>query len=201
MQAKIRVKALNTLNFQMKEKRRNVLGSSHNIKIVFLPKNTSRLQLMDARIIQSFKTKYQKKLMHYVITRINDDLFVSEIAKDMEILQATTWVSDAWKEVSVETIKSSIAKCGITKQTSENEDDIMDEEFNVLFNELTDSECDMAVEEYVDFDVETCRSFFAINSDIVHLRVSSFKASVTEYLKKECGDLKEVASDNDGDKR
>ena len=139
--------------------------------------------------------------MHYVITRINDDLFVSEIAKDMEILQATTWVSDAWKEVSVETIKSSIAKCGITKQTSENEDDIMDEEFNVLFNELTDSECDMTVEEYVDFDVETCRSFFAINSDIVHWRVSSFKAPVTEYLKKECDDLKEVASDNDGDKR
>ena len=49
--------------------------------------------------------------------------------------------------------------------TSEDEDDIADEVFNALFNELTDSECDMTAEEYVDFDVETCSSLPAINSD------------------------------------
>ena len=67
-------------------------------------------------------------------------------------------MADAWKEVSIETIKNCFTKCGITEQTSEDEDDIVDEEFNVLFNELADSECDMTAEQYVDFDVVTCSS-------------------------------------------
>ena len=44
-----------------------------NIKVVFLPKNTtSRLQLSDAGIIRNFKLKYCKKLLKFVISRIND---------------------------------------------------------------------------------------------------------------------------------
>ena len=73
----------------------------------------------------------------------------------------------------------------------------MDEEFNALFNELTDSECDMAGEDYDNFDVEKCSSMPAISSDMVDRRVSSVKACVTEYLRKECGDLNEMASFND----
>ena len=76
----------------------------------------------------------------------------------------------------------------------------MDEQFDALFNELADSECDMTPEEYVDFDVETCSYLAAITSDMVDWRVSSVKACVTKYLRKECGNLNEVASDNDDDK-
>ena len=108
-------------------------------------------------------------------------------------------MADAWKDVSVETVKNCLAKCGITEQTCEDEDNIVDEEFNALFNKLADSECNMTAEEYVDFDVETCSSLPAINSDMVDWRESSVKACVTENLRKECGDLNEVASDNDDD--
>ena len=91
-----------------------------NIKITFLPKNTtSCLQLLDAGIIQSFKTKYQKKLMCYIIASIDDDLFASGIAKGIDNFQAITWVAAAWKAVSVEKIKNCFAKCGINGQTSE----------------------------------------------------------------------------------
>ena len=129
MQVEIMEKVLDTINHQMRKQRRKVIlfldnATVHptslidiysNIKIVFLPKNTSsRLQPLDAGIIQSFKTKYRKKLMRYVIARINDDLTASEIAKGIDILQAITWVADSWKEVSVETIKNCFAKCGIT---------------------------------------------------------------------------------------
>ena len=76
----------------------------------------------------------------------------------------------------------------------------MGEEFNLLFNELANSECDMTATEYINFTVETCSSLPAINSNMVHWRVSSVKACVTEYLRKECIDLNEVASDNDDDK-
>ena len=108
-------------------------------------------------------------------------------------------MADSWKEVSVETFKNCVAKCGITDQIGQDEDDLVDEEFNSLFNELVDPECDMTAEECADFDVETCSSLPPINSDMVDWRVSSVKACVTEYLQRECGDVNEVALDSDDD--
>ena len=137
-------KVLDTLNHQMRKQGRKVIlfldnatvhptsliDMYNNIKIVFLPKNTfSRLQPLDVGIIQSFKTKYRKKLMRYVITLINDDLTASEIAKGIGILQAITWVADSWKEVCC---KNCFTKCGITDQIGQDEDDLVDEGFNSL---------------------------------------------------------------------
>ena len=109
-------------------------------------------------------------------------------------------MTDARKEVNVETIKNCFAKCGFTEQTIEDEDDIVDEEFNASFNKLADSECDMTGEEYVDFNIKTCSSLPTINSVIVDWKLSSVKASVIKYLRNECCDLNEVASDNDDGK-
>ena len=107
-----------------------------NIKVVFLPKNTtSRLQLLDAGIIQSF------------IQSAKEDLLAWEIAKQIDVLQAIEWVAKAWKEVTAETIKNCFAKCDFTEETSEIEDDIVDEEFNALFKELADSNCETTAEE------------------------------------------------------
>ena len=100
MQVEIMEKFLDTLNFQMRKERRNVIlfldnATAHptsstdmysNIKTVFVSKNTQTSQLQPP--IQSFKTKYGKKLMHYVVARINDDLFAAETAKS--IFQAIT---------------------------------------------------------------------------------------------------------------
>ena len=183
MQVEIVEKVLDTLNFQMRKERQNLflfldnaivhqtslIDMYSNIKIVFLPKNaTSHLQPLDAGIIQSFKRKYQKKLMCYVITRMNDYLFASETVKSIDILQAITWVEDASKEVNVEAIKNYFAKCGITEQSSEDEDDILNEEFNALFNEIANSECDMTVKEHVNFDVKTCSSLLVFNAYMVN---------------------------------
>ena len=84
--------------------------------------------------------------MRYVIARIDDNLFASEVAKGIDILKTITWVADAWKEFSVETIKTCFAKCGITEQSNENDDDIVNEEFNVLFSELA-KKCLIAMKE------------------------------------------------------
>ena len=91
------------------------------------------MQPLDAWIIQSLKSKYRKKLMRYVIARVKEDLLASEIAKQIDVLQAIIeWMAKAWKEVTAETIKNCFAKCGFTEETSEIEDDIVNEKFNAL---------------------------------------------------------------------
>ena len=219
MQVHIMEKILETLNRQMVREGRKVMllldnATVHppslidmfsNIKVVFLPKNTtSRLQPLDAGIIQSFKSKYRKKLMRYVIARAKENLLASEIAKGVNVLQAIAWVADSWKEVSVDTIKNCFAKCGIVATgQSHSEEVTVDEEFDALFKELTAaSECDITAEEYIDFDVETSSSLPAINADMIDWRVSSVQSCVADYFQKESGEviIASDTDDEDGDK-
>ena len=109
MEAEIMETVLKTLNQQMVKEERNVIlfldnATVHptslvdkfsNIKVVFLTKNTtSRLQPLVAGIIQSFKLKYRKKLMRYVIARVKKYLLASEIAKQIDVLQGIEWVTN-----------------------------------------------------------------------------------------------------------
>ena len=60
-------------------------GSFPSIKTVFLLKNTtSRLQPIDAGILQNFKIKYRKSLVNYVLSRINNNATVADIIKDVD---------------------------------------------------------------------------------------------------------------------
>ena len=99
--------------------------------------------------------------MRYVIARINDNLFESEIAEGIDIVQGITWVADTCEEVSIKTIKNCSAKCIIVLLSKQD-----DEEFNAFFNKLADSECDMTVGKYVNLDVEACSSLPGISSDV-----------------------------------
>ena len=211
MQVEIMEKILENLNNQMvKEKRKVILfldnATVHppslidkysNVKVVFLPKNTtSRLQPLDAGIIQSFKSKYRTKLMRFVIARTKEDCLASEIAKQVDVLQAIEWVAKAWEEVSTDTIKNCFRKCGFDQNSYGNDDEkVLDDEFKALFDELADSS--MTAEEYIDFDIETCSSAPAVNADEVDWKASSVKKCVSEYLRKEAGIEEDRESDRD----
>ena len=54
--------------------------------------------------------------MHYVLARIADNQNVYVKAKQIDVIQATEWITSAWKEVSKDTIKSCFAKCGVVEQ-------------------------------------------------------------------------------------
>ena len=87
MTTEIMIQVLTALDCKLDVKNRKVLlfldnapshseiiqGNLKNIKLVFLPKNTtSQLQPCHASIIQNFKVKYRKQLLKHVISRIDD---------------------------------------------------------------------------------------------------------------------------------
>ena len=110
-----------------------------NIKIVFLPKNTtSRLQPLDAGIIRNFKVKYRKSLVKYVLSRINGNASAAEIVQDVNILMAIRWVQQTWKDVTPSTVKRCFKKCGFGEGDDKLMEDVdVDEEFSALVKELS----------------------------------------------------------------
>ena len=67
----------------------SMIGQFSQIEIIFLLKNaTSRLQQLDAGIIQNFKVKYRMGLVKYVLTRIQEDASATQIVKGVDVLVA-----------------------------------------------------------------------------------------------------------------
>ena len=203
MQIDIIEKVLEKLNYIMNVENRNVLlflGNApvhpenlvekyRNIKIVFLPKNTtSRLQPLDTGIIKNFKVQYRKKLLRHVIARISNDRSAPDIAKEVDILQAITWVAAAWKEVSETTIKNCFAKCGIVQQVAENDESKLDDKFAELFKEITEineAESNFTAEEYIDFDNEISSFHPLVTSEmVVDWKPASIRECFNEYVNK-----------------
>ena len=199
-------KVLDKLNYIMNLENRNVLlfldnppvhpedlvGKYSNIKIVYLPKNTiSRLQPLDASIIKNFKVKYRKNLLRRTIAGISNGGSASDIAKEVDILQASTWVAVACKEVLQTTIKNWFAKCGIVQQVVENDESelslLNEPEFGELFKQLTEmneAKTSFTAEEYIDFNNEISSFHPPINSEMVDLKVASIQECFNEYVKK-----------------
>ena len=85
-----------------------------NIKLEFLPKNTSsRLQPCDAGIMKNYKHKYRKFLIRYILACINSvNRTATEIINDVTILKVIEWIQTLWADVSEKSINSCFEKCG-----------------------------------------------------------------------------------------
>ena len=116
-----------------------------------MPKNTtSRLQPLDAGIIQKFKVKYRKLLLKFVISRVNDKKTASEIVKK--------WVKEAWNQVNEETIRKCFRRCTFILDVCEEieSNDQIDIEFEELVRRI---DGDASSADYIDADdmVPFCR--------------------------------------------
>ena len=64
-----------------------MIGHFSQIQIIFLPKNTTlRLKPLDTDVIKYFKIKYRKKLVKYVLTRIQEDASSTQIVMGADVL-------------------------------------------------------------------------------------------------------------------
>ena len=89
-----------------------------NIKLIFLPKcATSQLQPLDAGIIRALKCKYRKRLLKYMVSRIDEDKNDSQIIEDVNIAKAIHWLQVVWRDVSTKTIINCLQKCGFGQES------------------------------------------------------------------------------------
>lgn len=86
-----------------------------SIKLIFFPPNmTSKVQPMDAGIIKDVKVKYRRKLVNKLIKQLDSDS--ESIIIDINVLDAISYVSQAWNEVEPKTIKNCFKHVQIADQ-------------------------------------------------------------------------------------
>jgi hypothetical protein len=146
------------LNRKFVKEKRNVLlfvdnCSSHvemelsNIKICFLPPNTTSLiQPLDYGIINTFKRHYRKYVLQYIISQFESNKRFD--VKNISVLDAIHWISNAWSNVKAETIVKSFSQCGfpvsevsVIDNESENINDLINyAKENKIVNECVNAE-------------------------------------------------------------
>ncbi|KAL0213543.1 hypothetical protein RCL1_007169 [Eukaryota sp. TZLM3-RCL] len=90
-----------------------------HLEIIYLPPNTtSILQPLDAGIIRSIKAKYRKQYLMYILDELecDDSLHFDEANKQVSLLHALEWVSEAWEEISPQLIQNCWKKVNLLKE-------------------------------------------------------------------------------------
>ena len=127
---------------------RNLKDQLSNIRIIFLPPNTtSMIQPLDLGIIQNIKVHYGTLFLCFVLSKIDMCVTASDIIESVSILHAIWWVYQAWEAVSPETIQKSFR-----------EDGILDKRFLLVSRSCEDS----GPFESIDIDISTDTSILLI---------------------------------------
>lgn len=95
-----------------------------NIKLAWFPPNTTSVtQPMDQGIIYCVKLYYRRLLMQSLIANVDKISVVSELSKNITVLQAIQWLNVAVNQLKPQTIKSCFAKAGFDENEKDDKQD------------------------------------------------------------------------------
>jgi len=146
----------------------NVSLNLKNIKLVFLPANTTSLiQPCDQGIIRTLKAYYKLKMRKRVITLI-DEMFeceststlkANDLSKKINILEALHFVNEAWNNISDVTIRNCFRHGGLvkTEEEEEEEDDHSKDLADKTYEDWMDIDRDLQTSEEYSED-QICQS-------------------------------------------
>ena len=140
----------------------SLVGKYSNIKICFLPANTtSKLQPLDLGIIQNFKVHYRHLFLRYVLSKIDECEKASDVVKSINILMALRWIAQAWSQLKSGIITKCFRKAGILNANLD----------------VVSSEIDRDDDPFIDADMQT-----EVQGLIEQTMPSSEHCNVDEYL-------------------
>ena len=132
-----------------------------NVKVVFLPANTtSKLQPLDQGIIKAIKTIYRKRLLQFVLAKMERGEDVMTLSKCVSVLDAIHWINTAVQQVRSTTVKKCFLRCGIGHAEAD-DSSTSDDEDNVGLSELVSR-----VQSHLDLPSQSVDDFTACDNDL-----------------------------------
>ena len=127
---------LHSFNGKMKSEGRKVIlfldnATCHpkidlsNVKLAYFPPNTTSVtQPMDQGVIYTLKSFYRKFVLQSLVAKISTCSNVSELAKQVNVLDAVNWIHQAKKKILPETVMKCFVKAGFPTQPPRDTSDV-----------------------------------------------------------------------------
>ena len=157
---------LTDLNRKMSVQKRNILlfldnacshradGTYSNIRLAFLPPNcTAVLQPIDQSIIWSFKCKFRRLLLDYVIEGVDSER-QGALAHKIDIYRAMIFIKLAWGELHPDTVIKSFKKVGFQTANTNDPSPEDDVEIDPEFQQYVQIDEQLLDEELIELNVD-----------------------------------------------
>ena len=85
-----------------------------NVKLIFLPPNTSHCQPLDEGIIQNFKIRYRRLILVRISAELENISSADELAQKFNVLDSITWVQTAIGQIESTCVENCFKKAGFS---------------------------------------------------------------------------------------
>lgn len=167
-----------------------------NIKIVFLPPNTTAIcQPLDQGIIKNFKTWYRSIILKHILAKMDSVNYVQDLTKTINLLDVIYFIKKAWNQVTPVTIENCFRKAGFTYSQDFRTDLDFDPEDELPLSTIAEM-CKMLHQSganNIDFDAYT-----NVDNNLVHEDVNvEISIDIGGISQREESDSDEEMVDND----
>lgn len=126
-----------------------------NVKLAYFPPNTTSItQPIDQGIIYTLKSFYRKFVLQSLVAKINTCTNVSQLVKQINVLDAVNWIHQAKKKILPETVKKCFLKAGFPAHASADTQDVTVENLQAISDLCKQGNLPDNAEDVVNFDNE-----------------------------------------------
>src|SRR5215510_291603 len=126
-----------------------------NVKLAYFPPiTTSITQPIDQGIIYTLKSFYRKFVLQSLVAKIKTCTSVSQLVKQINVLDAVNWIDQAKKKILPETVKKCFLKAGFPAHASADTQDVTVENLQAISDLCKQGNLPDNAEDVVNFDNE-----------------------------------------------